>query len=159
MKSILTSLLAVALAALALPVLAAGSGADSSLTTYSAVGLDGHPPLRSGGVVDVTIARELGAIEHHRLSGAAPDTTYQIIGEVFLFTACSEGDPFGPIPVPEGSLTTNQSGNGGVSVTFPGGSFDTAPDTFWVRWNLNVGHETAYRSGCVQVELTSGGPR
>lgn len=157
MRRVLTSLLALALAGPALPVGAVGSGADSSLTTYAAVGLAGHPQLRSGGVVDVTIARELGAIEHHRVSGAAPDTTYQIIGEVFPFTACSMDDPFGPIAVAEGALTTNQSGNGAVSVAFPGGAFETAPDTFWVRWNLEVDHETAYRSGCVQVELTSVG--
>ena len=152
MKRTLTALLAVALAAIALPL--ASAGTDLNTTTYSAVGLDGHPELRSGGVVDVTIDRRIGAFEHHRVNGAAPDTTYQIVGDVFLFTPCSSDDPFGPVPVPEGVLTTNRSGNGTTHVTFPGGAFDTAPDTFWVRWNLTVGDQTAYRSGCVQVELT-----
>lgn len=151
MKRTFTGLLAVALGAIALPL--ASAGTDLNATTYTAVGLDGHPDLRAGGIVDVTIDRQIGAIEQHRVNGAAADMTYQIVGDIFLFTPCLSDDPIGPIAVPEGFLTTNHSGTGTTHVTFPGGAFDAAPDSFWVRWKLNVDGQTAYRSGCVQVEL------
>lgn len=120
---------------------------------YRATGLVGHPPLRQGTVVDLTFGRRRGAIEWHRVRGAAADTTYQVVGEVFLATACAVDDPTGPISVPEGDLVTDQRGDGSLVMRFPGESFAEAPDRFWVRWSMTVDGTAAHRTRCVEIEL------
>lgn len=149
-------LLALALAPIAALGADGGNGAprpDVNRTDYAALGLAGHPELQNGGVLDVTYGRERGAFELHRVSGAAPSTNYAVVGEIFFATACSLDDPQGPLAVPEGTLTTDEHGNGSFRIDFPGSAFDTAPDSFWVRWRLDAEGVEAYRSGCVQVEL------
>lgn len=152
----LATLVSSVLLALAItPVATLGaSGADVNRTDYSPTGLAGHPELRDGGVLDLTFGRQRGALEIHRVSGAAPTTDYEVVGEIFFATPCSPTDPQGPFAVPEGTLTTDSLGNGRFEIRFPGSAFDTAPDSFWVQWRLDAAGGTAYRSGCVLVELS-----
>lgn len=126
---------------------------DVNRTTYVATGLDGHPELRGGRVLDITFGRTRGAIEFHSVSGAAPHTDYVVRAEVFFASECSADDPIGAVPVEEGTLSTNRAGAGLFSIHFPGEAFDTAPDKFWVHWLLVSDDRTAYESGCVDVEL------
>jgi hypothetical protein len=102
--------------------------------------------------LDITFGRPRGAMEHHLLVGAAASTDYAVVGEVFFASACSETDPVGPVRVPEGVLRTNRRGVGTFFVQFPGEAFAGAPDTFWVRWLLEV-DDDADRSGCVRIDL------
>ena len=154
MRLRILSLTAMVLAALIVtPTDADALSVDVSRTSYKATGLEGHPDLSAGGVIDVTLGRRLGAREVHHVSGAAPTTAYAIFAEIFFATACAEDDPFGPVLVPEGVLETNTRGSGQLSVTFPGAAFTGAPDTFWVRWSLSTASGVAYQTGCVLIEL------
>lgn len=146
-------MLAVVAALLLVGAPAPAHAADVSRTSYTATGLPGHPELGASTVLDVTIGREQGAFERHSVRGAAPTTGYDLVAEVFFATACQPDDPFGPVAVPEGTLMTDTRGDGHLAVRFPGDAFAGAPATFWVRWDLRVDGATAYRSGCVQVEL------
>ena len=133
---------------------ASGPGAPhSSRADYQATGLAGHPAPIGGGVLDVTFGRERGALEVHRIAGAAPATAYGVVAEIFFATECQPDDPFGPLPVEEGVLETDDGGSGSFVIRFPGEALAGAPDAFWVRWSLVVDEGPAYRSGCVQVLL------
>lgn len=146
-----------AVAALALagayPAGAEPQPVDVSRAEYVAAGLAGHPELRNGTVLDVTFGHERGALELHRVSGAAPEVQYQVLAEIFLASACDYSDPLGPFPFPEGTLSTDRYGNGSFVVRFPAAAFDPAPDSFWVGWSLSADGQTAYRTPCVLVEL------
>lgn len=150
--------LALAASILALPVGASAGPHDSGRSpvtrvTYRSTGAEGHPALDSGGVLDVTLGRRSGAIELHRVVGAAPSTTYAVGAEIYLASACAADDPFGPVPVDEGTLATNAAGSGSTVVRFPGDAFVGAPDLFWVRWLLRVDGTVAYASDCARIEL------
>lgn len=152
MKSVAVAGLVVAL--LLVPHVA-GAVTDISRATYGALGLAGHPDLRAGGVVDVTYGRDAGSRELHHVHGASPDTVYAVTADVYFTTACAPDDPFGPVTVPEGELATDASGNGRLTVRFPGSAFGGAPDAFWVRWSLSTSDGVAYRTDCVLIELGS----
>ena len=142
------------LALLMSPTGAVGAASpEVNQSDYVATGLPGHPELDFGGVIDITLGRESGALEIHTLSGAAASTDYEVVGEVFLASACSADDPLGSMLVPEGVLTTDDQGDGLFEVRFPGEAFGEAPDTFWVRWLLKADGLDAYRSDCVGIEL------
>jgi hypothetical protein len=74
---------------------------------YESTGLDGHPELSSGGVLDITLGRSIGANEVHRVVGAAPSTNYTVSADIFFATPCQNDDPFGPVTLEEGTLSTN----------------------------------------------------
>lgn len=156
MRRVVVIVMAAGLFLLALPATAQNQPAiDVNRTPYESAGLDGHPVLRNGGVLDLTFGRQVGAIEIHRVNGAAPNTDYVVEAEIFFATACADDDPFGAFPVVEGTLSTNTQGNGQFRIRFPGEAFDMAPDAFWVRWNLSADGATAYRTSCVHVNLGS----
>ena len=156
MRSTLIGLAAVAaLAILPAAVVADDHGAVVHETAYESTGLDGHPSLRGGGVIDVTFGRTHGALEIHAVEGAAPETTYEVVGEIFFSSACGVDDAEGPVEVPEGRLTTDAAGDGIFEARFPGETLGTAPDAFHVRWSLRSDGSVAYRSGCVEVRLAA----
>lgn len=132
---------------------AAATATDAGRSIYAATGLDGHPELRTGAVLDVTFDRDRGALEHHRISGAAPDTTYALVATITFAPECSP--LFGAVTVPEGLLVTDGGGNGSLTVRFPGDALAGAPDTFWVTWALLADGVSAYETGCLQVDLGS----
>ena len=144
--------LAAILTTLTLLVLAAGPtawAADARRAEYHATGLAGHPDPNVASVLDVTFSRERGAREVHRVVGAAPSTSYELVADIAFAPEC-----VGPtFPVAEGTLGTDAQGNGLTTVVFGPGSFDTAPPTFWVRWSLRARGATAYVSDCVRVDL------
>ena len=142
----LIGLMILGLLALSSPATASPSVAH---TTYEAIGLEGHPSLEVGRVLDVTHGVDHGAMERHVVAGARADTTYSVIGHVFFAPDCA----LGSIAVPEGVITTGPSGSGSLTVRFPGEALAGAPNRFWVRWELEAGTEVAYRSGCVEVTL------
>ena len=129
-----------------------GAGPQRSHTAYHQTGLPGHPAPRTGGVLDLTFDRTRGALERHLLAGGAPSTAYTVVGEIHVASACADVHP---VLVPEGSLTTDDEGSGTLVVRFPGEAFAGAPDRFWVRWRLQVDAGTAYRTGCVTVDLAT----
>jgi hypothetical protein len=120
---------------------------------YQSAGLDGHPDLTDGGVLDVTLGRRNGARELHRVVGAAPSTAYTVSADIYFATPCQSNDPYGPVRIDEGALATNSAGNGTFVARFPGEAFDTAPDEFWVRWQLQVDGQTAYATSCAHIVL------
>lgn len=156
MRRVVAIVMAAGLFLLALPATAQSQPAiDVNRTQYESAGLDGHSVLRNGGVLDLTFGRQLGALEIHRVNGAAPNTDYLLEADIFVATACADDDPFGAFPVVEGTLSTNARGNGQFKIRFPGEAFDIAPDTFWVRWHLTADGAAAYQTSCVQVNLGS----
>jgi hypothetical protein len=120
---------------------------------YESTGLDGHPELSSGGVLDITLGRSIGANEVHRVVGAAPSTNYTVSADIFFATPCQNDDPFGPVTLEEGTLSTNPAGNGTFVTHIPGDAFDTAPPEFWVRWHLLTDGQTAYSTTCARIVL------
>ncbi len=103
----------------------------------------------------MTYGHRLGAREQHHLSGARPDTDYQISAHIHFSTFCDPTDLAGVVSVPVGTLSTNTSGAGQATIRFPGAALADAPPVFWVRWTLEAPGGTAYRSNCVSVEVGS----
>ena len=150
--------LTAAIAALAIltavaPATASAQPASLNRLDYEATNLQGHPDLVGGGVFDVTLGRRNGAREVHRVNGAAPSSLYTVSAQIYFATSCRPDDPFGPVTIEEGILSTNRAGNGRFIARFPGSAFDTAPDEIWVRWQLLAGDQPAYATACTRIVI------
>jgi hypothetical protein len=154
-RKVTTTLAAVAVSAALGSAMPANPAAAAQLSQldYQSTGLDGHPDLADGGALDVTLGRRNGARELHRVVGAAPSTSYIVSADIYFATPCQPSDPYGPVTIDEGTLDTNPARNGTFVARFPGDAFATAPDEFWVRWQLRVGDQPAYETSCAHIIL------
>src|SRR3712207_4297736 len=92
-------------------------------------------PLKSGFVNDVHTEGVVNAAhEIYHLSGARPNTTYQV--QILLYLGsptCSTA----PLVFPTTTLTTNRVGNGNARFTFPAGPpSGLEGTTHGIRWQL-----------------------
>jgi hypothetical protein len=137
-----------ALSLVAVLLLAPNAAADRVFHTLHA---DLHSvngaPLQSGFVNDVHTNGVVNAAhEIYHVSGASPNTTYQVAIFLYLFDpSCSTA----PLILPTAQLTTNGAGNGNANFTFPAGppSPLTGP-THGILWRLIGPTGVAYETGC-----------
>src|SRR5215207_7319600 len=107
-------------------------------------------PLRSGFVVDIHAnGPRIAALERYVLSGAAPNTTYQVQLQLYGNATCSGGAV--AVPIPTASLSTNTSGNAQASWTFlpsdiPESLHNT---TIYLVWQVLTGGGVAYQTSCI----------
>src|SRR5881227_2188793 len=88
-------------------------------TSHAPVHSIARAPLGSGFVNDM---HSNGAVnsarEEYHLSGAQPDTSYQVQLVIFASQSCA-GAPFATVPT--AVVTTSGAGNGNAGTTFPAG--------------------------------------
>jgi hypothetical protein len=145
--------LVTALSVLALLLLAPNAVADQAFHTLHA---DLHSvngaPLQSGFVNDVHTNGVVNAAhEIYHLSGASPNTTYQVAINLFILDpTCSTA----PVIFPTAQLTTNGAGNGNARFTFPAGppSPLTGP-THGILWQVIGPTGVAYETDCYPLVI------
>jgi hypothetical protein len=139
--------------ALAAAVLVPAAAADKVFHTLHAdLRPIGAAPLGSGFVNDIhTNGVVNGAHEIYHVSGAGPNTTYQVSILLYpLDPTCSST----PIVVPTTQLTTNGAGNGNARFTFPAGPpSPLAGPEHGIRWVLTGPSGPAYDTACAVLEL------
>lgn len=145
-----------------IPLAIAGTAsADQAYHTerlvFEAVG--GAPELRSGHVVNShSNGPQRYAHEQYMVNGAAPNTTYQVVLEVFADSACTS--PLFPIPTT--TLATGKSGQASASATFvPADVAGLAPAEVSARWQLRIGDMSgavAYQTRCTVITLDAPAP-
>ena len=122
---------------------------DFSLTAAGAAA--GHPELRSGQVVNIHPNGPVnGALERYMISGARPNTDYDVVLEAFL-GGCG-GDPL--FSMTTTTLRTNGSGTARSDASFS--AEDLAPlsgGTFGVQWTLTAAGIDAYQTPCTTVTI------
>jgi hypothetical protein len=147
-KSLWIAAAALAVAAFAVtPALA-----DQSFhTTHAAVHAIAGAPLRSGFVNDIhTNGTVNSAHEEYHLSGAQPNTTYQVQLVTYPTTNCS-GAPF--LVLPTSQLTTNGAGNGNADFTFPASAPNNPPLQVGIVWQFLSNGVPVYTTDCVPVTI------
>ena len=129
-------------------VLAPTAAADKAFHTlhaplFSVAGA----PLKSGFVNDVHTDGVVNAAhEIYHLSGARPNTTYQVTILLYPGSPTCAGTP---IALPTTTVTPNRAGNGNARFTFPAG-----PPTglegavHGIRWILTGPQGVDYQTGC-----------
>lgn len=109
-------------------------------------------PLQSGFVNDVHTNGVVNAAhEIYHLSGASPNTTYQVAINLYPFDpTCSTA----PVFLPTAQLTTNGAGNGNARFTFPAGppSPLTGP-THGILWQVIGPTGVAYETDCYPLVI------
>ena len=145
----------VASAALAALLFAGGdASADrvyhSERLPLSSTGLEGHPELRSGHVVNIhPNGPENGALERYSLNGAAPNTAYAVV--IVVDTSCG-GDFLFELPTV--TVQTNARGVGHGRLRFtPEDLADLSGATLGVHWEFRVDDDAAYDTECTTVTL------
>lgn len=120
---------------------------DFALTAAGAAA--GHPQLRSGQVVNIHPDGPVnGALERYMISGAKPNTGYDVGLEAFL------GGCEGPLVL---TMTTASLQTGGNGTAVGNASFsaeDLAPFsglTVGVQWTLSSAGVDAYQTACTTV--------
>jgi len=120
-------------------------------------GLEGHPDLQAGHVVNIHPNGPINfAHERYMVNGASPSTLYQVVIEVHESIDC---DTEVPGLLPTAILATNDKGNGHAGVTLAPGLIDDLGlhgVTLTIRWSLRVGDENgpeAYGTECTEVLL------
>jgi hypothetical protein len=106
-------------------------------------------PLQSGFVNDIhTNGVVNSAHEEYHLAGAQPDTTYQVVLNIFASTSCA-GAPL--LAFPSMMLTTNGAGNGNANREFPAGPPNNPPLQVGIVWQFESGGVPVYATDCVTV--------
>jgi hypothetical protein len=106
-------------------------------------------PLQSGFVNDIhTNGVVNSAHEEYHLAGAQPDTTYQVVLNIFASTNCA-GGPL--LAFPSMMLTTNGAGNGNANREFPAGPPNNPPLQVGIVWQFESGGVPVYATDCVSV--------
>ena len=154
MRSPRRILILAAVTAAALLALTTTARADQPFHTLKApLSAVGNAPLQSGWVIDAHASSPvIGAHEQYHVSGASPNTTYQVVIQFYPGVTGCPGDA---VAVPTASFKTNASGNGNANWVFPGGP--PAPvTTNSAIWQL-VGprNVVAYQTDC-QLVLIGG---
>lgn len=120
-------------------------------TSHAAVHSVAGAPLRSGFVNDIhTNGAVNAAREEYHLSGAQPDTSYQVQLVIFASQSCA-GAPF--LTVPTALVTTNGAGNGNASATFPAGPPNNPPLQVGIVWQFLSNGAPVYATDCVPVAI------
>jgi hypothetical protein len=114
---------------------------------FLATGVDGHPVLRSGFIVNVhPDGPVVGAIQRYTVQGARPNTEYNIIETIFEGCSAGSGQL---LSLPRGTLTTDSHGNGYAEFVIS--AEELAPYsglTIGASWTLEDGSLVAYRTPC-----------
>ena len=120
-------------------------------TSHAAVRSIAGAPLRSGFVNDM---HSNGAVnsarEEYHLSGAQPDTSYQVQLVIFASQSCA-GAPFATVPT--AMVTTNGAGNGNAGTTFPAGPPNNPPLRVGIVWQFLSNGAPVYTTDCVPVAI------
>jgi hypothetical protein len=147
----------------ALVALVASAAVFAPLAAADAVYHTGHlalapvdgAPLRSGFVQNIKAqGPQVYAHELFKLNGAAPDTTYTVTRNFFLFDPGCDGggDVFHS---PAGTITTNLAGNGTDGVVVPpegiAGLFVGDHGVFWTV--TDASGTLRYQTSCTTVTL------
>jgi hypothetical protein len=141
-----------------LAMLIVGGGAVSADQVYHserlplmATGLEGHPDLRSGHVVNIHPNGPVnGALERYMVNGAAADTSYDVVIVVYTDATCT--DVF--MLLPTTSVQTDALGIGHGQAKFT--ADDLLPFSgaqLFVHWELRVGEAAAYETDCTEVNI------
>ena len=112
-------------------------------------------PLRTGSVTNIHANGPIVyALEQYHLNGAEPNTTYDIVLQVFVVDEDCEAAP--SVEIPTDTFTTNKAGNGHGKARFdPSGveGLPTAPVLHGANWVFMDGDTKAYATGCQQIVL------
>jgi hypothetical protein len=120
-------------------------------TSHAALHSVAGAPLRSGFVNDIHTSSPIdSAREEYHLSGAQPDTSYQVQLEIFPTPDCA-GAPFATVPT--ALLTTNGGGNGNANAVFPAGPPNNPPLQVGIVWQFLLNGVPAYATDCVPVTV------
>ncbi len=144
--------LAPALASVAALVVVSSALADQVFhTTHAAVYPVASAPLQSGFVNDIhTNGVVNSAHEEYHLSGAQPNTIYQVQLVIYASPNCA-GTPF--LVFRSSQLTTNGAGNGNANFTFPAGPPNNPPLQVGIVWQFLANSVPVYETDCVPVTL------
>jgi hypothetical protein len=111
----------------------------------------GHPELRAGHVVNIHPNGPVnGALERYVVSGAMPDTSYDVLLEAFG-GGCGGDSLFAMVTA---SLDTNANGAAHADLTLT--PSDLAPlsgATVGAQWTLQAGGVDAYQTSCTTVVI------
>ena len=146
--------MAAIVAALSAAVLIPGARADQVFHSerIPLIPVNGAP-LQSGFVVDIHAnGPVIYALERYQLNGALPNTTYQVVSQVFLDPTCMV-NLIGSIP--DATLQTNASGNGEAKdvpispeqIT----QFGLHNTTLGINWQVLLNGAVMYQTGCISV--------
>ena len=120
-------------------------------TSHAALHSVAGAPLRSGFVNDI---HSNGAVnsahEEYHLSGAQPNTSYQVQLVIFGDQSCA-GTPF--LTIPTAIVTTNGEGNGNADATFPAGPPNNPPLQVGIEWQFLSNGAPVYATDCVPVAI------
>jgi hypothetical protein len=121
-------------------------------TSHAAVHSVAGAPLQSGFVNDI---HSNGAVnsaqEEYHLSGAQPNTTYQVQLVIYPTQDCA-GSPF--LVFPTSQLSTNDAGNGNANFKFPAGPPNNPPLKVGIVWQfLSSTGVPVYATDCVPVAI------
>lgn len=121
----------------------------------TASGLDGHPELKAGAVVNIHAeGPNVYAVERYMLNGAAPDTAYWIVIQIWFDPAC-EVVMFDELPTMP--LVTDANGNAsGMLVFTPEDMVGLPKGPVNARVSLRVGAPDgpeAYGTACSVVMI------
>jgi hypothetical protein len=138
-----------ALLALATPALA-----DQAFHTLKApLSAVGNAPLHSGWVSDSHANGPIiGAHEEYHVSGASPNTTYQVVIQFYAGITGCQGTA---AAIPTASFTTNASGNGNADWVFQGGPPTPITQNSAIWQLVGPGNVVAYQTDC-QLVLIGG---
>jgi hypothetical protein len=138
------------LSAVALFALVTTALADQAFHTLKApLSPVGDAPLRSGWIADIHANGPIiGAHEEYHLTGASPNTTYQV---VIQFYPGVTGCPSGAVALPTATLTTNAAGDGNADWVFPGGPPGAVTQNSAVWQLVGPGDVVAYQTDCQLV--------
>ena len=107
--------------------------------------------MKSGFVNDIHTSSPINsAREEYHLSGAQPDTSYQVQLEIFPTQDCA-GTPFAEVPT--ALFTTNGKGNGNANATFPAGPPNNPPLQVGIEWQFLSNGAPVYATDCVPVAV------
>jgi hypothetical protein len=125
--------------------------------TYHSQHIDLYPvagsPLRSGFVENIHAnGPQVYAVERYVLNGAAPNTTYTVVLNIYPDGSSCAGTPI--IVLPTAEFTTNVSGNGTAQAKFtPADAAPLGAMPYNLRWELETEGTVAYETDCVTVTL------
>ncbi len=122
---------------------------DFSLTAAGAAA--GHPQLLAGQVVNIHPNGPVnGALEHYMISGAKPNTGYEVVLEAFL------GGCAGPLALNMTTASLQTNGNGTAVADASFSAQDLAPFsglTVGAQWTLTAAGVDAYQTLCTTVVI------
>lgn len=147
------AIVALTLVALALLAMAPVAAADRFYhSQHIALEPLGASPLRSGFVQNIHAnGPNVYGHEIYHLSGAVPNTTYQVTLLLYPFDpSCSTA----PVPVPTAQLRTNGAGNGNADFVFTPGDVpsEIRNAVHGIRWTVTSA-SSAYETACSAVTL------